>query len=233
MRRPRFTACFGIVLAAASCVNYTSLDPADSDSGLAPPAEAGAIVPPAADDAAASWDALPDAAEDAADSRTETVCPLPNLLTNGSFEEGLIGWRFNGVPSVVSVAHTGARALQLCPEPGNQAAFAGQDLDETGFTVPRARVWLRSAPGLPAPTSATLACTLPTFERDIEPVLTSITETWSCAEALFEAGSYIGFLVTQYDQRMPPDGACMLVDDAELFATDGGAIPEACRCPLP
>jgi hypothetical protein len=169
-----------------------------------------------------------DAARDAsADAVVSPTCQLPNLLTNGGFENGTAAWEVStSVASLENsdIARTGKQSALAC------AKYTGsEDLSQqfTNASVPTyARVWVRAVPGKPVPQDTGVR-----IGGGLEQQSGALNEKWVCLETLGmpdDASSRTDITVSWGSNA---GKACVAVDDAVVYAIPTGGIPDVCKCP--
>jgi hypothetical protein len=176
-------------------------------------------------DASAQRDAAPDASVDAA--IVSPACQLPNLLTNGGFENGTAAWEVNASVATLEnsdIARTGKQSALACAKYTGSEDLSQQFMQATMPTY--ARVWVRAVPGKPAPQDTGMR-----VGGGLEQQSGALTEKWVCLETLGmpDDASIRSDITISWGSSAGK--ACVAVDDAVVYAIPTGGIPDVCKCP--
>jgi len=204
----------------AACTSLSGLNASD-DAGSSADAAPGADAP---SDAGGGSDTSADVTSDTSEPSDGAV----NLLKNPGFEQslgnGCTDWTvaFGGTAVLSDVARTGAHSCLVCPN-DQVVAYSGLSqygLSSANATTYYAEVWLRAPDNGQAPpnTGVVLYETLPDGgPQNHQGNFVVPSSTWGLSTITATAGA-TGDKVQFEMHGYFPDGGCVLVDDAALYA---------------
>jgi hypothetical protein len=225
------TALLSATTALYSCVSAAGLDPI-ADGGVT--TEDANNAPMRTD--GGTPDAPIEVADAAPDSPNVLKCPLPNLLSNGDFENGTVNWMGSSETTQLvstTTSHSGRTAAKFCTTAGgNYFDLQQSDLGIAANTSVQLRMWVRNADPLAPKLAGFYVAALDGAYKPTTIASGVPTDAnWRCLEGAYQ-GEIQRFLIS--GQHVPQDGGaetCVIVDDVELVKVQGGGVPPACRCP--